>query len=138
MKIFVGSTNLVKGFDILRKEIKNDKESFYILVLKDKRTINLPYKNIKVFQRVSQNTLSELYNCADLFIGRSRVESLWLAPIEAMFCNIPIDVTPVGIFADWYPKNKNPRQEAFQKGLDKETMIKKWRSLVESIDKNYK
>lgn len=138
VKIFVGSTNLVKGFDILRKEIKNDKESFYILVLKDKRTINLPYKNIKVFQRVSQNTLSELYNCADLFIGRSRVESLWLAPIEAMFCNIPIDVTPVGIFADWYPKNKNPRQEAFQKGLDKETMIKKWRSLVESIDKNYK
>lgn len=50
--------------------------------------------------------LAELYNCADLFVGRSKVESLWLAPIEAMFCNLPIDVTPTGIFADWHPENK--------------------------------
>jgi len=138
VKIFVGSTNLVKGFDLLKKEIKNDKESFYILVLKDKRTINLPYKNIRIFQRIPQTTLAELYNCADKFVGRSRVETLWLTPIEAMFCNIPIDVTPVGIFADWYPKNKNPRQEAFQKELDKKTMIRKWKDLIEKIDKDYK
>jgi len=105
VKIFVGSTNLVKGFDVLKKEIERDKESFYILVLKDKKIINLPYKNMKIFQRVNQNTLSKLYNCGDLFIGRSRVETLWLAPIEAMFCNIPIDVTPAGIFADWHPEN---------------------------------
>ena len=137
VKIFVGSTNLVKGFDVLRKEIKNDEESFYILVLKDKKTINLPYKNIKIFQRIPQTILAELYNCADKFVGRSRVETLWLTPIEAMFCNIPIDITRVGIFADWYPNNKNPRQEVFQKGLDAETMIKKWRDLIESVDKNY-
>jgi len=55
---------------------------------------------------------------------------LWLAPIEAMFCNIPIDVTPVGIFNDWRPKNKNPRKEAFGKGLDRETMIKRWNELI--------
>lgn len=137
IKIFVGSTHKVKGFDILTKEIKNDKESFYILVLKDKWfdkwfwKLKLP--NVKIFQRVNQNVLVELHNCADVFVGRSRVETLWLGPIEAMFCGIPVDITPVGIFADWKPKNKNPRLEAFEAGLDKETMIKKWRSLIERL-----
>ena len=133
IKIFVGSTHSVKGFDILKKEITADKESFYILVLKDKwfRKLNLP--NVKVFQRVSQSILSELYNCADIYIGRSRVETLWLTPIEAMFCNVPVDVTPVGIFADWQPENKNPRQEAFTNGLDRETMIRKWQELIAQL-----
>lgn len=133
IKIFVGSTHLVKGFDLLLKEIKKDKNSFYILVLKDGIVPRLEFKNCKIFQRISQFVLAELYNCADIFVGRSRVETLWLAPIEAMFCNIPIDVTPVGIFSDWHPENKNPRQEAFSKGLDKETMIRKWRELITEL-----
>lgn len=139
VKIFVGSTSLVKGFDILEKEIQKDKRCFYILVFKDKKIPSRFYRwtNVKIFQRVSQCTLAELYNCSDIFIGKSRVETLWLAPIETMFCNVPVDITNVGIFADWYPENKNPRQEAFQKGLDKETMIRKWEDLIESIDKDY-
>jgi hypothetical protein len=130
IKIFVGSTHPVKGFDILKEEIENDKNSFYILVLKDEEIPKLNYPNIKICNRVSQKQLAELYNCSDLYVGRSRVESLWLTPVEAMFCNIPIDVTPVGIFADWQPDNKNPRQEAFAKGLDRETMIRKWQELI--------
>jgi len=138
VKIFVGSTHPVKGFDLILEEIKNDKRSFYILVLKDEKILELGYKNIKVFWRVSQMILAELYNCADLYVGRSRVESLWLTPIEAMFCNVPVDVTSVGIFTDWRPENKNPRYEAFQKGLDKETMIRKWRDLIKRVSKDCK
>ena len=109
IKIFVGSTHKVKGFDILKEEIKNDKESFYILVLKDKFIPGLKFSNAKIFQRISQNVLVELHNCADVYVGRSRVETLWLGPIEAMFCGVPVDVTKAGFFADWQPKNKNPR-----------------------------
>ena len=134
VKIYVGSTHLVKGWDLIKKEIKRNKDDFYILVLKDKKIPKLGYKNIKIFQQVSQMMLAELYNCADLYVGRSRVESLWLTPIEAMFCNVPIDVTSTGIFTDWLPQNKSPRQEAFNKGLDRETMIKRWRILIKKIE----
>ncbi len=130
VKIFVGSTHAVKGFNILLKEIKQDKNSFYIIVLKDEKVPNLNQKNVKIFQRIPQDVLVELYNCADLYVGRSRVETLWLTPIEAMFCGVPVDVTLAGIFADWSPENKNPRQEAFDKGLDRETMVNRWIELV--------
>ena len=133
IKIFVGSTHKVKGFDILTEEIKNDKESFYILVLKDKFISGLKFPNAKIFQRIPQNVLVELHNCADVCVGRSRVETLWLGPIEAMFCGVPVDVTKAGFFADWQPKNENPRLEAFEASLDKETMIKKWRNLIERL-----
>ena len=86
--------------------------------------------NVKIFNQVTQKTLAELYNCADIYIGKSRVESLWLTPIEAMFCDIPIDVTKTGIFYDWRLLNLKPRNEAIKKGLDQETMIKHWEKLV--------
>ncbi len=133
VKIFVGSAHKVKGFDLILKQIKKDTTSFYILVLKDENMPKLNFPNGKIFNRISQKELAELYNCADLFVGRSRVETLWLAPLEAMFCDVPVDVTPVGIFADWKPANINPRMEAFKKGLDKETMIKRWESLISRL-----
>ena len=134
VKIYVGSTHLVKGWDLIRKEIERNNKDFYILVLKDEKIPRLGSQNIKLFQRVPQKVLAELYNCADLYLGRSRVESQWLAPIEAMFCNLPVDVTLTGIFANWFPLNKNPRQEAFDKGLDKETMIEKWKKLIKELE----
>ncbi len=133
VKIFVGSTHLVKGFDILLEEIKNNPKTFYIIVLKDAELPIINFSNVKIFNRVSQRQLAELYSCADVFIGCSRVETLWLAPIEAMFCGVPVDVTPAGIFADWRPDNKQPRQEAFEKGLDKASMVKKWQELLAEL-----
>lgn len=134
VKIYVGSTHLVKGWDFIKKEIRRDEESFYILALKDEQTPELRFKNVKIFQRIPQETLAELYNCADLYVGRSRVETLWLTPIEAMFCNVPVDVTRTGIFADWFPQNKHPRQEAFSKGLDQKTMIERWKNLIRETE----
>ncbi len=133
VKIFIGSIHPVKGFDILKKEILQDKNSFYILVLKDNYLPRYNFENAKIFQKISQDILAELINCADVCVGRSRVETLWLGPIEAMFCGIPVDVTPVGIFADWTPENKDPRKEAFEKGLDRETMIKRWENLFSEL-----
>ncbi len=128
--IFVGSSHPVKGFDQLYSEIIADPNRTYILVLKDEPGQFETPKNVRLFFRVNQEVLCELYNCADRYVGRSIVETLWLAPLEALFCNLPIDVTPVGIFNEWQPENKNPRQEALQAGLDQATMIRSWLKLL--------
>jgi glycosyltransferase involved in cell wall biosynthesis len=133
VKIYVGSIHFVKGWNILKKEIENDKDNFYILVFKDEKLPEMSFKNAKIFNRVSQTILAELYNCADVYIGRSRVESLWLTPIEAMFCNVPVDVSRVGIFKDWYPENKNPREQVFKRGLSREEMITKWNKVIADL-----
>jgi len=129
--IWVGSHHPVKGWNTIKNLIQEYKEIFWILVLKDEPEQEL--KNTKIFYRIEQEKLAELYNCADVFISESIVESLGLAPIEAMFCNIPVLSTKTGIFWDWYPPIKNPRQEAFDKGLDKETCIRKWKELIRGI-----
>lgn len=133
VKIFVGSTHLVKGFDILLEEIKKDHQSLYILVLKDNGFIDIDLPNVRVYYKLKQKKLAELYNCADVYVGRSRVETLWLAPLEAMFCGIPVDVTSTGIFADWSPQNINPREEVIEKKLSREHMLSQWESLVQRV-----
>lgn len=130
VKIFVGSTHKVKGFDLVLKDIISNPNHLYLIVLKDETLPDIKFTNVKIYHKIKQAELAELYNCADVYIGRSRVESLWLAPIEAMFCGIPIDVTPVGIFADWQPKNENPRPEAFDAGLTQDKMISRWQDLL--------
>ncbi|MDP3880948.1 MAG: hypothetical protein Q8Q32_02100, partial [bacterium] len=71
--IFVGSQHSVKGFDLLQKEIKNNPDKFYIVVLKDEIP-QIKCQNAKYFNKISQEELCKLYNCADGYIGFSRVE----------------------------------------------------------------
>ena len=113
VKIFVGSRHPVKGFEKITKMISENPNIFWILVLKDKKIPD--GHNYKVFAKISQNILSELYNCADVCVSRSATESFGLALVEAMFCNIPVDVPKIGIFWDWEPNMENSRTEAFKK-----------------------
>lgn len=128
--IWVGSHHPVKGWDKIQQKIMDYKDIFWILVFKDHGEQEL--KNTKVFCRIPQEQLAELYNCADACISESVVESLGLAIIEAMFCGIPVLATRTGFFWDEYPPMKDPRQEAFDLGLDKYTCMKKWRGLIEN------
>jgi hypothetical protein len=130
VRIFVGSTHAVKGFDLLRAEMKKNPDVFYIVVLKDDTVPVMLSPNAKIFQKVSQTTLAELYNCADEYVGFSRVETLWLAPIEAMFCDTPVRVSKAGVFEDWTPKKEQPRRQAFEKGLDRAAMLSRWEKLL--------
>lgn len=128
INIFVGSTHPIKGFEKIKKMIQNDPDVFWILVLKD---IKLDSgHNFVTFHKLSQETLCELYNCADLFVARSLVESAGLAALEAMICDVPVDVTPTGVFWDWKPDMNNPRKEALKQGFDKNTWIRNWEELV--------
>jgi len=128
IKIFVGSTHKIKGFEKIKKMIMEDTTSFWILVLKD---IDFGTgHNYITFHKISQEILAELYNCADLLVARSIVESFGLAAVEAMFCNLPVDTTKTGVFWDWEPDMNNPRNEVMKKGLDKNTWMENWRMLV--------
>ena len=128
IKIFVGSRHEVKGFKQIKNMIEQDTTSFWILVLKD-ADIGSGH-NFVTFHKISQDVLAELYNCADLLVAKSLVESFGLAVVEAMFCDIPVDVTKTGVFWDWEPDMDKPRDEAFKKGLDKNTWMKSWSRLV--------
>ena len=133
VNVFVGSQHPVKGFDKIQRMIQEKTDIFWILVLKD-----APLKsghNYSTFHRVSQQMLSEIYNCADLCVSRSITESFGLASVEAMFCGIPVDTTRTGIFWDWQPEFKNPRKEAFDYGLDKDTWMRNWKEFVSFYSK---
>lgn len=132
--IFVGSQHSVKGFDLLEKEVRSNKDKYYIIVLKDDVLPRHKFSNASYFNKIPQEELCRLYNCADEYVGFSRVETLWLAPIEAMFCGVPVRVTSVGLFANWTPNNEDPRAEGFKLGLDQETMITKWDNLISSVE----
>lgn len=129
VKIWVGSHHPVKGFNLLKPK----KEEFWILVFKD---YSGPQGyNTRSYCRLDQKVLVELYNCADYCVMSSRMESEGLAPIEAMFCNVKVEViNKVGIFWDWMPENKNPRQEALDKGLDWQSMINSWEKLIGEVN----
>ena len=128
IKIFVGSTHKVKGWKHIKKMIQEDTSCYWILVLKD---VDISSgHNFVTFCKVSQNILAELYNCADLLVAKSVVESFGLAVVEAMMCDLPVDVTKTGVFWDWEPDMNNPRDEAMKKGLDKYTWMKNWREFV--------
>ena len=131
VKIFVGSQHLVKGFEKITKMINENPNIFWILVLKDKKIPD--GHNYKVFSKIPQNVLSELYNCADVCVSRSITESFGLSLVEAMFCNIPVDVPKIGIFWDWEPDMEDSRTEAFKKKLDADSFIKNWKNLLRNV-----
>jgi len=128
VNIFVGSQHAVKGFDKIQKMIQDDPSIYWILVLKDSK-IDAGH-NFVCFEKLSQNVLTELYNCADLCVSRSVTESFGLALVEAMFCGIPVDVPKIGIFWDWDPNFSNPRRSALDYGLDKNTCMENWKKFV--------
>ena len=131
VKIFVGSQHLVKGFEKITKMINENPSIFWILVLKDKKISD--GHNYKVFSKISQNVLSELYNCADVCVSRSITESFGLSLVEAMFCNIPVDVPRIGIFWDWEPNMEDSRTEAFKKKLDVDSFIENWKNFLRNV-----
>jgi glycosyltransferase involved in cell wall biosynthesis len=128
VKIFVGSQHLVKGFQKIIKMINEDPAIFWILVLKDNKIPD--GHNYKVFSKISQNVLAELYNCADVCVSKSITESFGLSLVEAMFCNIPVEVPKIGIFWDWDANMEKPREAVFGKKLDMNSFIDNWKMLL--------
>lgn len=148
--IFVGSFSGVKGWQKVIDCVQTFSNITWILVSKYDETYSA--KNARVFNKISQNVLSELLNCADFFIIGSPVETQCLAAIEANLCNIPVVMPLVGIYRDFsQPEraavgvfgddltegvykvldlNINPREVIINKGLTVDVALEKWKNLL--------
>lgn len=148
--IFVGDFSAVKGWLKVKTVIDNHPEMFWIVVSKDNNQYNTP--NCVTFNRISQHKLAKLFNCADVFILGSPVETQCLAAIEACLCGVPVVMHETGIFADFLPEERDqigyfgedfevglnkvlhgsyyPRDLIIEKKLTVEGMVEKWRSLI--------
>lgn len=148
--IFVGDLSEVKGWEKVRNVIDNHDEIFWIIVSKDSKQYEK--NNCKTFNRIDQEKLAKLLNCADFFILGSPVETQCLAAIEACFCNLPLIMKNTGIFAD-FTKDKReeigyfgedfeqglsevlvkkyfPREMMFKKKLTIDGMVEKWKTVI--------
>jgi glycosyltransferase involved in cell wall biosynthesis len=146
--LWVGSgTNHPKGYDRLLEVIKSTQYNF-CLVMKDGTQFNHP--RVRVFNRVGHVQLREIINSCRMLLCTSTVETLHLAGVEAMACNLPVVAPNVGIYhgwddGSWGAKLKGhqsirsvmrnldsftPREYALSKGLDKRSCRKAWDSVV--------
>ncbi len=148
--IFVGDLSEVKGWDKVKKVIDNHDEIFWIIVSKDNKQYEKT--NCKTFNRIDQEKLAKLLNCADFFILGSPVETQCLAAIEACFCNLPVIMRNTGIFADFTEDDRarigyfgedfetgltqvlsnqfSPREMMFEKKLTIAGMVEQWKTLI--------
>ena len=153
--IFVGDFTETKGWSDVKSLIDSHPNIFFIIVSKRKESYDTA--NTKCFNRVSQSTLTNLYNCADFFLLGSPVETQCLAALEAGFCGLPIVMKRTGVFMDFdasqrdsigvfdndlslafravlnNPKQFSPRETLLSLDLGIDSMISKWRALLESI-----
>lgn len=94
--LFVGAANnYPKGFETVLDLIEKTNYNF-TLVMKDNYHLNHP--RVKVFNRVSQETIKEIYNSCKILICTSKEESEYMVGIEAGLCDLPAVVTNVGIY----------------------------------------
>lgn len=148
--IFVGSFSEVKGWSKIRECISEFQNITWIVVSKYDETFTAP--NVKLYNRVPQQTLAELYNCADFFILGSPVETQGLAALEACLCDIPVIMIKTGIFASFTDEERSqlgifsddfskaiediqkltfsPRQIIIDKKLTISACIEKWNDLI--------
>jgi glycosyltransferase involved in cell wall biosynthesis len=103
--IFVGNFSEVKGWAKVRECIEHFPEIKWILVSKYDESFSAP--NVRVYNRISQQLLARLLNCADFFIIGSPVETQCLAAVEACLCDIPVIMQNVGIFTQFTEEERS-------------------------------
>lgn len=148
--IFVGDLSEVKGWEKVKRVIDSHDEIFWIIVSKDNKQYEKA--NCKTFNRIDQEKLAKLLNCADFFILGSPVETQCLAAIEACFCGLPVIMRNTGIFADFTEEERarigyfgedfeigltkvlsnqfSPREMMFAKKLTIDGMVEQWKTLI--------
>lgn len=99
--IFVGALNEIKGWNDILQVIEIYQNIFWIIVSKNNDDENLEkHKNVRKYNKISQELLCDLYNVADFFIIGSPTETQCLSAIEACLCDIPIIMKKTGFVSD--------------------------------------
>lgn len=155
--IYVGSSNeSFKGFSMIRALIEKTNYNF-ILVMKD--GFDVIHPRVRVYNSITQEQIVSLMAEADVLVCTSKHETLHLAGIEAMFCDVPVVANDVGIYStlkeqkNWgkvvdnydvecYYKTINdviksdflsPRHLMFENGLSLESCYESWKNLIEDL-----
>jgi hypothetical protein len=102
--IFVGDFSEVKGWSKIYACLNYFPEISWILVSKYYESYTAP--NVRVYNRIPQELLVQLLNCADFYISGSPVGTACLSAIEACLCNIPVIMHNIGIFEDFTPEER--------------------------------
>lgn len=148
--IFVGDFSEVKGWSKVYDCIQYYPDIMWILVSKSMEKFSAP--NVQVFNRIPQELLVKLLNCADFFVIGSPVETQCLAAIEACLCDLPVVMQQVGIFKDFSSeelqncgifgedfiaairelphRSFSPRQIMLDKKLSVDDSMRKWKDLL--------
>lgn len=158
--LFVGSTNNIKGWDILLS-IMNSSNFNFCCVMKDTTIPNISNTRIRFFNRVDHTRLVDIYNACSMLVCTSLMETQHLAGIEAAACNIPIVASNVGCYHElqngtWgrlvrnldpnaflmeidyvfnHYKEFSPRQYFLDKKYDTESCVSAWINLVNEVIK---
>jgi len=147
------SNKPLKNVKMISRILNSDlTDIFWILVVKNKTECQ--NKNAKLFVSVDQNTMKELYNCADFYLLTSPVEGCCHTIFEAMACDLPCIVSRTGYFWDFWDDRvgmrikwddfnahvgavneinnikTSPRKVLIKQKLDLESWKKKWEELV--------
>jgi glycosyltransferase involved in cell wall biosynthesis len=97
--LYIGDSSIYpKGFDIVLKIQEQMPNQNFCFIMKDNYTINHP--RIKVFNKISQNDVSDIINSCICTICTSREETQHLSGIQSGACNVPIVATAVGVYDD--------------------------------------
>ncbi len=151
--IFVGDLTPVKGWEQVKSLIVNHPEITWIVVSKSPERYERA--NVKMFNKIDQVTLSKLLQCADFFVVGSPVETQCLAAMEACFCDVPVIMRQIGIFANVKSellsqcgifgedfeaalaqlpgKEFHPRNVMLSQQYDTQGMVNKWWHLIAEI-----
>jgi len=151
--IFVGNFSEVKGWSKIQQAIEAFPNIYWILVSNRDEIFNAP--NTVVYNKISQQMLAKLYNCADFFIIGSPVETQCLAAVEACLCGLPIIMRNTGIFKEFTASERSqvgifgedfltaiqnitlrtfdPRNVMLQKEMTIQQCVLAWQRLLEEI-----
>jgi len=153
--LYIGdSSNNPKGFDKVI-DLINKTDYNFCLVMKDDFKIDNP--RVTVFNKIDHTKLVKIMNSCMLGICTSVIETQHLSGIEAMFTNLPMIATNVGIYYDfidgkWGHKAEStddfiryieiiksntgfysPREFILGLGLDKKSCMLKWNALINNL-----
>ncbi len=158
--LFIGAaTNFPKGFDRLQEIIEKMKNRNFCLIMKDNFQVSNELKHrVKVFNRVSADTVRKIINSCSVAVCTSVMETQHLSGIECCLCNVPVVSFSVGIYdklknqTGWgytvlrveeaidkleyileNPGNLNPRQVMIDNKFDLNSCKKSWQDLIHSL-----
>lgn len=104
--LFVGEMNETKGWPRILKLIEADPRISWKLVLKGnpseiKRFRELAPSNVKVYSKLGQDQMRDLYRWTDVLISGSPHETQHLVSLEAISQNKPVLITPTGLLGSY-------------------------------------